>query len=135
MPRRIVARVVLAFLAVVAALSAPASAVLHGFAHEHESMEKASHVHVSGADEPQAGDPSSPAVEAMDVDEGHPSLHARYAAQKPGEGTTALPGACWPTIPTAPSESCVCVPTQRIFVYASPQGGSAAQTRAPPPLA
>ena len=131
MLRRVVARHVLALCAALAALSAPATAVLHGLEHAHESAARASHMDAPGGRDGHAG-LAVAAVEAADADETHPALHAGLAVQKSSQFAAAMPSSRSPYVATLPSESNARVPSFAIVVHTSPHGDPAAQPRAPP---
>lgn len=131
MLRRVVARHVLALCAALAALSAPATAVLHGLEHEHEAAALASHMVATGNRDTHAR-PAIAAVEAADAEETHPALHAGLAVQIPKQFATAMPAAQSPDVATPLRESNARVPSFAIIVHASPHGDPGAQPRAPP---
>ncbi|CAN5911154.1 hypothetical protein BH11GEM1_BH11GEM1_24370 [soil metagenome] len=132
MRRSVTSRLLLPCLAFVVALSAPATAVAHGLAHDNESAIHQWSVHPRAADAARAHGPTMPTVDAADADDGHPAMHATCAAQKPGHSPAALPADRWPDLSREQWESRERVPAFAILVHASPHDDLAAQPRAPP---
>ena len=127
MSRRSVARVLLALLTIMAALSAPTSAVLHGRAHGHEAAEQALHAHAA-----RAHAPATLRVEPADADESHVVLHATCPAPKPSLVAPALPFVHCPNVTPALGDAGTRAIATSVVMYASHYSDPTAQPRAPP---